>query len=249
MTGPVGDEVVPAPSLAPAERSLVRVSAALASKSEDVLRSALADATGAADPLEVEEALLQSYLFLGYPAVLSALALWREVSPAPPPDASPDDWPGWARRGATLCRRVYSTQYGELRDNIRRLHPDMERWMVVEGYGKVLSRPGLSPLAREYCIVALLAVADAGPQLYSHLRGALNLGAPAEALLEALQVAGRFMEEARREAAHAMWRRVVSRGEEGRTEDRDRERPDARGGGKGAGQNAGVAARPYGEEG
>ena len=215
MTGPVGDGATPAPSLAPAERALARVSGALAAGREGALRSALADAAFAADPVEVEEALLQSYLFLGYPTALAALALWREVSPAPGAEASPDDWPGWARRGAALCRRVYSTRYRELRANVRLLHPDMERWMVVEGYGKVLGRPGLDPLVREYCIVALLAVAGAGPQLYSHLRGALNLGAPADALAETLEVAGRFMDEARREAARATWRRVLSRRREG----------------------------------
>lgn len=215
MTDPVGDGAAPGPPLAPAERSLVRVSAALAAGREEALRSALADAAGAAGPVEVEEALLQSYLFLGYPTALAALVLWREMSPAPGAEASPDDWPGWARRGAALCHRVYSTRYRELRANVRRLHPDMERWMVVEGYGKVLGRPGLDPLVREYCIVALLAVADAGPQLYSHLRGALNLGAPADALVETLEVAGRFMDEARCEAARATWRRVLSRRREG----------------------------------
>lgn len=215
MTEPVGDGAAPEPPLAPAERSLVRVSAALAAGREEALRSALADAACAAGPVEVEEALLQSYLFLGYPTALAALALWREVSPAQAAEASPDDWPGWARRGAALCRRVYSTRYRELCANVRRLHPDMERWMVVEGYGKVLGRPGLDPLVREYCIVALLAVADAGPQLYSHLRGALNLGAPAGALVETLEVAGRFMDEARCEAARATCRRVLSRRKEG----------------------------------
>lgn len=246
MTGTVGDEAVPAPSLTPAERSLVRVSAALAAGREDALRSALAEAALTADPMEVEEALLQSYLFLGYPATLAALAVWREVSPAPPGDASPDDWPGWARRGGALCRRVYSTQYRELRDSVRRLHPDMERWMVVEGYGKVLGRPGLDALDREYCIVALLAVADAGPQLYSHLRGALNLGAPADALVETLAVAARFMDDARSEAARATWRRVLSRRDGGRREERGGVQLD---GGNGSDRHAGEAAGPGGEEG
>lgn len=214
MSGTVGDGAVPTAPLTTAERSLVRVSAALASGREDALRSTLAEAAGTTDPIEMEEALLQSYLFLGYPAALAALAAWREVGPAPPADAGPDDWPGWARRGAALCRRVYSTQYRELRDSVRRLHPDMERWMVVEGYGKVLARPGLAPLAREYCIVALLAVAGAGPQLYSHLRGALNLGAPADALVEVLAVAARLMDDARSEAARATLRRVLARREE-----------------------------------
>ena len=246
MTGTVEGGAAPARSLTPAARSLVRVSAALAAGSENAFRSALQEAALTADPLEVEEALLQSYLFLGYPAALAALAVWREVSPAPPADASADDWPGWARRGAALCRRVYSTQYRELRDSVRRLHPDMERWMVVEGYGKVLGRPGLAPLAREYCIVALLAVADAGPQLYSHLRGALNLGAPADALAETLAVAARFMDDIRSEAARATWRRVLARRDGGGREERDGEQRD---GGNRSDRQGDEAAGPGGEEG
>lgn len=244
-----GNGAVTAPSLAPAERSLVRMSAALACGREEALRSALAEAARAAGQVEVEEALLQSYLFLGYPAALSGLALWREVGPAARAASTPDDWPGWARRGADLCRRVYSTRYRELRDNIRRLHPDMERWMVVEGYGKVLGRPGLAPRVREYCIVALLAVAGAGPQLYSHLRGALNLGAPARALTETLELAGAFMDDARSESAWATWRRVLSRREEGERAGRDRLRPDARDGGGGGGRPAGEAGCTGGAEG
>lgn len=200
-------------SLAPDERSLVRVSAALASGDEDVVRGALATAALDARPVQVEEALLQSYLFLGYPAALGALAQWREVHPASSSRATSDDWREWSQRGAALCRRVYSTRYRELRDNIRRLHPDMERWMVVEGYGKVLSRPGLAPVTREFCIVALLAVSGAGPQLYSHLRGALNLGAPVAALVDTLETAEPFMDDARREAARDTWQRVLSRTE------------------------------------
>ena len=230
MTGRAGGDGGPAAWLAPAERSLVTVSAALASGAEESLRLALADAALAAGPAEVEEALLQSYLFLGYPAALAALAQWRKVGPAAAGGASPDDWPGWARRGAELCGRVYSTRYREVRDNIRRLHPDMERWMVVEGYGKVLSRPGLAPLVREYCIVALLAVSGARPQLYSHLRGALNLGASAGALAETLDVAGRFMDDDRREAARATWRRVRTRGRRGARDARGDARPGGAGG-------------------
>ena len=246
MTDKAGDGAPPRRLLTPAERSLVRVSAALAAGREDALRSALAEAAVAADSTEVEEALLQSYLFVGYPAALAALALWREASPAPSAAASPDDWPGWARRGAALCRRVYSTQYRELRDSVRRLHPDMERWMVVEGYGKVLSRPGLAPVAREYCIVALLAVAGAGPQLYSHLRGALNLGAPADSLGEVLAVAARFMDDARCEAARATWRRVLSRGDGVGRGERDGVQPGCWNGGD---RRGGEATAPTGEGG
>ena len=50
--------------------------------------------------------------------------------------------------------------------------------MELEGYGKVLSRPGLDIVDREMVIVACLAMENRVSQLHSHLRGALNVGAP-----------------------------------------------------------------------
>lgn len=167
-------------------RALVRVSVALATRGSDigpVLRAAAA----AAEPLAVEEALLQSYLFLGYPTALRALAEWRRVSSQAPPPARRDE-AEWERRGAATCAVVYGGQYPRLRSNIAALHPDMEQWMLVEGYGKVLSRPGLDLATRELCIIGLLAPQDAGPQLYSHLRGALNAGAAEADVGEAVEL-------------------------------------------------------------
>ena len=41
--------------------------------------------------MAVEEALLQSYLFLGYPAALRGLTAWRRISERDAPDATADD--------------------------------------------------------------------------------------------------------------------------------------------------------------
>jgi protein required for attachment to host cells len=49
--------------------------------------------------------------------------------------------------------------------------------VVVEGYGKTLSREGLNLQHRELLIVAALAALGWTRQLYSHLRGAMNVGA------------------------------------------------------------------------
>ena len=49
--------------------------------------------------------------------------------------------------------------------------------MVLEGYGKVLGRPGLDLPRRELCIVAACAATDQDRQLHSHLHGAINAGA------------------------------------------------------------------------
>ncbi|HEX6134601.1 MAG TPA: carboxymuconolactone decarboxylase family protein [Longimicrobiales bacterium] len=158
-------------------RALLEISSALAGGSAGRLDAALRSAIGVAEQTAVEEALLQSYLFLGYPAALRGLAAWRRVSELPALGEPARDSDRWERRGAEICAQVYGGQYERLRANISALHPDMERWMVVEGYGKVLGRPGLGLAERELCIVALLASQDAGPQIYSHLRGALNAGA------------------------------------------------------------------------
>ena len=48
--------------------------------------------------------------------------------------------------------------------------------MSLEGYGKVLSRPGLEIKSREMAIVACLIVDNRRKQLDSHIRGALNVG-------------------------------------------------------------------------
>lgn len=168
-------------------RALLDISAALAGGSTGRLDAALRSAMGVAPPEAVEEALLQSYLFLGYPAALRGLAAWRRISEIPALGKPAKDFKEWERRGTEICALVYGGQYEKLRANIAALHPDMERWMVVEGYGKVLGRPGLDLVTRELCIVALLAPQDAGPQVYSHLRGALNAGAEESEVDEAVR--------------------------------------------------------------
>ncbi|MGD8321431.1 MAG: carboxymuconolactone decarboxylase family protein [Gemmatimonadota bacterium] len=189
---------------------LVRVSAALAGGDPAELSDALVGADRTGDPAAVEEVLLQSYLFLGYPAALNAFALWREISgrEADPPA---DDTSSWESRGARVCQTVYGGQYDRLRANVRRLHPDMERWMVEEGYGKVLGRPGLDLATRELCIVALLSVLDAPRQLYSHLRGALNAGASGADVDRALELASGPAEAGARDRAMETWEAVRSR--------------------------------------
>jgi 4-carboxymuconolactone decarboxylase len=194
------------------ERLLVDLSAALAGGREAALADALASAHEAGvDAGQLEEVLLQSYLFLGYPAALNAFALWREASGRSADAAAEEDWERWAARGEQVCRRVYAGQYDGLQENVRRLHPDLARWMVVEGYGKVLGRPGLELRVRELCIAALLAVLGATRQLHSHLRGSLNAGASAEQVEDALALALRHAQPDARVRARETWRAVRER--------------------------------------
>jgi 4-carboxymuconolactone decarboxylase len=173
----------------------------------DALSGALAAAARDCAATAVEEMLLQSYLFLGYPAALNALAVWRNVSSLPAPAPLRDE-AEWEARGQSTCTRVYGGQYERLRDNIAALHPDMERWMIVEGYGKVLGRPGLDLATRELCIVALLAAQDAAPQLYSHLRGALNAGATQDEVNETVALLEPLLPARRQATLRAQWAAV-----------------------------------------
>lgn len=221
MTEPVRGSDGPAPvpgedgsALTAEVRALVDVSAALSSRDPTALRGALERADAVAAAARIEEVLLQSYLFLGFPAALGAFALWRKVSERDAPDDAwrdGDDRARWRERGERVCRTVYGDQYDALRANVRGLHPDLDRWMVEEGYGKVLGRPEPDLPVRELCIAALLAVLDAPVQLYSHLRGALNAGASPGEVEAALEVARRHMSDDARKSARETWERVRQR--------------------------------------
>lgn len=224
-------------------RLLLELSAGLGAGRREEVRRLLSDAAGELPARPVEETLLQAYLFVGFPPVLEAFAAWRRLSrrAAGPGEESrdrpvggrtePDDRDPreMLREGRETCRRVYGDAYRRLRSNVEGLHPDLDRWMIREGYGKVLSRPGLDLPEREACIVALLAGARWPRQLHSHLRGALRVGAGEEAVEGALDAGlrasrraaprGRGEEWERR--ARELWDRVRRRSGE------DREEPES----------------------
>ena len=166
-----------------------------------------------APPEWVEEVLLQSYLFAGFPRALNGAREWRRISGRAAPESDEGEqyerFDEWRRRGEDTCATVYGPFYERLRVNIRELHPALDSWMIVEGYGKVLGRPGLDLARRELCIVAACAAARQTRQLHSHLHGALHAGAsPAqvEGTLDAIEdlVGTEGMGDVR-----ALWRKVV----------------------------------------
>lgn len=200
-----------APALSAGEEVLIALSAALATRDAERVRAALERALPLAAAAEVEEVILQAHLFIGFPDVLDALAAWRELSGSAAPAAAASDDALWERRGEAVCARVYGRNYAKLRANVRALHPDLERWMVVGGYGRVLGREQLPLIIRELAIVALLAVWNAPRQLHSHLRGALNAGAAPEAVERAVALAtAEAMPEAAR-TARELWAEVRER--------------------------------------
>jgi 4-carboxymuconolactone decarboxylase len=189
-------------------RLLVRLSAVVTGGTEPQQRDALAAASGVVPALWVEELLLQSYLFAGFPRTLNAMREWRRLHPNPaaPADAgTPDDWKA---AGERTCAVVYGRFYDRLRENIRQLHGALDEWMIVEGYGKVLSRPGLDLPRRELCIVAACAAAGQERQLHSHLHGALNAGAAPAAVTQTLDALEGVVSASGLETARLLWARV-----------------------------------------
>ncbi len=133
---------------------------------------------------EIVETLLQCYLFAGFPPVIEAFHHLAFV--APPSKAEPYDVVKFRARGLDTCRVVYGKNFVRLLPRIRELNTDLAEWMIVEGYGKVLSRPGLALKTRELINVAILAAADWPRQLHSHVLGAYHAGASPEEIREVL---------------------------------------------------------------
>ena len=206
-------------------RALLAMCAAVGARNRAALAITIDQAAAAADPADAEEALLQSYLFVGYPVALQALAMWRErTGKETSAQTLKDDPRTWRKRGEAVCEKVYAGQYSRLRENIAKLHPDMERWMLEEGYGKVLSRPNLDLKVRELCIVAVLVGLDAPQQLYSHLRGALNVGATQEEVDTTVEIACGHTSLTAKENARKVWRDLKAlRAEDAKFNDKDAE--------------------------
>lgn len=192
-----------------ATRSLVRLAAIVTAGSEPQVRAELARVHRAIPSEWVEELLLQTYLFAGFPRALNATREWRRLEPAASGvSADAGDVTTWRADGETTCSVVYGATYERLRHNIRQLHPLLDDWMIVEGYGKVLSRLGLDLARRELCIVAACAAAGQDRQLHSHLHGARNAGASDETIDAAVESLGDLLGADRSRSVALLWARV-----------------------------------------
>ncbi len=179
-------------SLTPSQAALVRLSAALAAGPPgDVAEQARAALRDGVDPAALYETLLQSYLFVGFPRAIEAFfaAAPALVGAGGVPKAAPTDPDRWLRDGEALCRRVYGSNYEKLVRTMRGLSPDLAAWMILEGYGKTLSRPGLGPVEREYAVIGILTATRMWRQLRSHAIGAVHVGGTRAGVKEAIALA------------------------------------------------------------
>ena len=180
---------------------LIRISICVALQDEQNLRKEFENALRAKLELPlIREAVLQTYLFAGYAAAINAFILLNEIAGTEPDQntfwqETTQDLQDWKERGQELCQKIYGSQYEKLFHNMKQLHPDLADWMIWEGYGKVLSRPFLSPRVRELLIVAMTAALHAERQFHSHVRGALHVGATPEELRAVVEELKHFLPE------------------------------------------------------
>ncbi len=190
--------------------ALVRLAAVLAGGTEAEVRAELLVVDGLVNPVWIEEVILQTYLFAGFPRALNAAREWRRLSGRSEPAAAADEGEliDFTARGEATCATVYGAFYDRLRVNIRGLHPALDQWMITEGYGKVLGRPFLDLARRELCVVAACAIARQDRQLHSHLHGAVNAGATVEVVSAALQVIAPLIGDEDMRRYIGLWARV-----------------------------------------
>jgi 4-carboxymuconolactone decarboxylase len=201
------------PPLDAATLALVVLAAAIAQGESSEIRDRVDEAVAAGvSAAWGDELLLQSVLMVGWPRALLAAALWRKATGAAATGGDTDlDYSAhaeWTRRGEETCRRIYGDNYSRLRDNVRSLHPALDAWMVTEGYGRTLSRPGLDLVRRELCTIAQTAVLNTPRQLHSHLRGALLAGADVGAIDAALTAVNPFVSYDDWKSVKELWEQV-----------------------------------------
>lgn len=153
------------------------------------------------EPAKLHEIILQSYLFCGFPRMLEALFCLAELVPperylesndrdaSGPSDSlryTSEEVSRFESDGRRLIKQIYADRYERLEEAVWKMSPEVFRLMVMEGYGKTLSRPKLDTATREMAIVAALTVDGRVRQLQAHLRGALNVGVSVVQLEELL---------------------------------------------------------------
>lgn len=201
-------EVSPTSLLSSRQKYAVIVSASLVRRDTPRLTKDLRQALeNAFTHVETVELILQSLLFDGYPCALEGLITLKNLHPEGLPAEefiepySLENVNLWKKRGRALCKQIYSNHFDRLIENVADLSSTLKEWMLHEGYGRVLARPALSIDLRELGIIAILTVKELPRQLYSHLRGARNVGVTPSQLEEAIHVCAEYASPKRIQSA------------------------------------------------
>lgn len=124
---------------------------------------------------QLYELTLQGYLFLGFPSAIEAFGVLDGII-LPRKNKREQSTLSRVKKGRNICRSIYREKYPALMQNLSRKSPELVDWIIEEGYGKVLSRPGAGLHLRELFSVGLLAATGFPKQLFAHLRALVEMG-------------------------------------------------------------------------
>ncbi|MCL6495693.1 MAG: hypothetical protein K6T54_13065 [Ignavibacterium sp.] len=124
---------------------------------------------------KIYEALLQNYLFCGFPSALYYLKRFHHLSKYNP-ESYKLNLTGLKDKGIKTSKFIYGEKLPKLVSNVKKFSPELAEWLITEGYGKVISRKHLSIKEREACIISVLSVQMFEDQLVSHLYGGIRNG-------------------------------------------------------------------------
>lgn len=127
------------------------------------------------------ESLLQNYLFTGYPSAMISLKILREYYPKSKNVLHANwDLNKYREQGIKNCKKIYGRKFDKLISNVKSFSPELSDWLLLEGYGKVMGRKGLSLKQRELNNVSVLTALKFEDQLFSHINGAFRTKATVE---------------------------------------------------------------------
>jgi 4-carboxymuconolactone decarboxylase len=133
------------------------------------------------------EALLQTYLFAGFPSALYSLKILSGYFRLDEKIKSKSKDNEFNIVGVRNCKKIYGAKFNKLIKNVTEFSPDLADWLLTEGYGKVLSRKGLSLKHRELLTISILTSLKYDAQLYSHINGAVRLKINMEDIEQTIQ--------------------------------------------------------------
>ena len=158
-----------------------RLSFALAAPERLDPQTALDNAVKCCLIADVEETILQSIPYSGFPAAVEALGWLREQHP----DGACR--PAAREHAESFFSQVYGDGEAKVRASLLKRHPDLEGWIIDFAYGTVMESSWLSAEVIEALAVASLIGQGRLRPLHSHLRGALRTGFTQQSLSSLLE--------------------------------------------------------------
>jgi 4-carboxymuconolactone decarboxylase len=154
------------------------------------------------------ELVLQTHLNIGTPRVINALSTLRAYHEKNSETKWQDLCEGYSETntGSNVMTTIYGENvYPKVVDKLKGLHPKLAQWTLDYAYGTVYNRGENILKLRELCTVSALAGLNVTPQLVSHIRGALRVGASREQVKQVIDNTTIIWDGEKYEQALAVW--------------------------------------------